>query len=67
MVVAAAAVLSEGAAVAAAKKGKLWVCGACAGFYFAPVNDLCPGCKGAGDYQDVWWDENGVAHLAKEH
>lgn len=57
---------SAGGAVAAVKKGKLWVCSACGGFYFVPVNERCPGCKGGGDYQDVLFDENGVASLAKQ-
>lgn len=40
-----------------------WVCSACRGVYFNPVNDVCPGCKGTGAYREVVMDAAGVAHV----
>lgn len=52
-------------AVAAAKETlkKMWVCTACKGVYFAPINGACPGCKGTMTEQDVRFDAAGVAHV----
>lgn len=40
-----------------------WVCEACGGVYFAPVNNQCPGCKGPMREREVTYDGAGVAHV----
>jgi len=40
-----------------------YVCEACGGVYFAPVNDRCPGCKGPMKEREVTYDGAGVAHV----
>jgi len=54
----------EGVAVAVARILR-WVCSACNGVYFAPVNGVCPGCKGPMREREVKYDEAGVAHVAQ--
>lgn len=66
--VAAAAELDAEAAVVAGKQLKLkrrWVCAACGGIYYAPINGVCPGCKGPGEEKDVVYDAAGVAKVAE--
>lgn len=52
-------------AVAAAKEPRVerYVCTACGGVYFAPVNGVCPGCKGPMELKEVQYDGAGVAHV----
>lgn len=50
-------------AVAVVKQVLRWVCAACGGVYFAPVNGVCPGCKGPMQERKVGYDEAGVAHV----
>lgn len=45
---------------------KRWVCGACGGVWFAPVNGACPSCKGPIAEKDVTYDSAGVAHVATD-
>jgi len=40
-----------------------YVCISCGGVYFNPVNDHCPGCHGAMEIREVWYDASGVAHV----
>lgn len=47
----------------AKKKEQRYVCTACGGNYFAPINDRCPGCRGAVELRDVTVDESGVVHV----
>lgn len=52
--------------VAGAKKQERferYVCTACGGIYFAPVNGVCPGCKGQMEQKEVEYDASGVAHV----
>jgi uncharacterized OB-fold protein len=51
--------------VAGVAKILRWVCSACGGVYFQPVNGVCPGCKGTGSEREVKYDEAGVAHVVK--
>ena len=55
-------------AVAGAKevRFKRWVCTACGGVYFVPVEGKCPGCKGPMQERDVTYDAAGVAHVAAD-
>ncbi len=55
----------EGVAVAVAKILR-YVCEACGGVYFAPVNDRCPGCKGPMREREVTYDGAGVAHVKSD-
>lgn len=50
----------------AAAKVKRYVCTACGGIYFVPVNEVCPGCKGRMEIKDVTYDANGAAHVAAD-
>jgi hypothetical protein len=43
---------------------KRWVCAACKGIWFAPVNGACPSCKGPIAEKDVVYNEAGVAREA---
>lgn len=43
-----------------------YVCTSCGGIYFAPVNGVCPGCKGQLETRDVEYDASGVAHVATD-
>ena len=54
--------LHAGGAVGVAKILR-WVCSACGGVYFAPVNGVCPGCHGPGEEKQVEYDVAGVAHV----
>ena len=45
---------------------KRWVCTACGGVYFVPVEGKCPGCKGPMQERDVTYDAAGVAHVAAD-
>lgn len=47
----------------AAAKYLRWVCSACKGVYFAPVNGVCPGCKGPMREMHVEYDAAGVARV----
>lgn len=49
--------------MAGAKKILRWVCEACGGVWFAPVNDRCPSCKGPVSEKEVTYDGAGVAHV----
>jgi uncharacterized OB-fold protein len=40
-----------------------YVCQMCGGIYFAPVNGVCPGCKGPMSKQEVEYDDEGTAHV----
>jgi hypothetical protein len=60
---AAAARGGEEGAVAVVSKVLRWVCSACHGVYFAPVNGACPGCHGQGKERPVEIDAAGVAHV----
>lgn len=57
----AAGPAAEGVAVAAGKIMR-FVCSACGGVYFTPVNGVCPGCKGPMTEREVVYDAAGVAH-----
>lgn len=48
---------------AEAKDVLRWVCSACGGVYFMPVNEKCPGCKGVIQERAVTYDAAGVAHV----
>lgn len=61
--VAVAAVVVEVAVAAAKDTRPMYVCTACKGVYYAPVNGVCPGCKGPMKQQDVKFDASGVAHV----
>lgn len=57
----------SGAAVAAAKTREMrWVCTQCKGVYYAPINGVCPGCKGPMQERAVTYDESGVARVAAD-
>lgn len=58
-----AVVLGE-VAVDAGKAVDRYVCQACRGVYYAPVDGRCPGCKGPMKLEKVKYDEGGVAHVA---
>lgn len=49
--------------MAVAKRILRFVCAACKGVYFQPVNGVCPGCKGPMQEREVEYDEAGVAHV----
>lgn len=49
--------------VAVKLKALRWVCSACKGVWFAPVNGVCPACKGPGSERSVDYDAAGVAHV----
>jgi len=40
-----------------------YVCTACGGVYWNPVNDRCPGCHGVMEVKQVMYDANGVPHV----
>lgn len=60
---AVAAALAGEVAVAVVKQVLRYVCSACKGVYFAPVNGVCPGCKGQMTERKVGYDEAGVAYV----
>lgn len=47
----------------AGRSERRWVCDACHGVYFAPVNGVCPGCTGPGRERVVTFDAAGVARV----
>jgi len=63
LVVSAAQLGAGEVGVAGVAKALRWVCLACRGVYFAPVNGRCPGCKGEMKEQQVEFDAAGVALL----
>lgn len=52
--------------VVAGKAVDRYVCQACRGVYFAPVDGKCPGCKGTLKVEKVTYDDAGVAHVAAD-